>query len=147
MVTLLLHRLRSKYPICWHFLSYSILNLDIHLLNKPFFQPQRGHIKFSMRKCKRKTVKAVVGRFYRLQWGAWIRTKAGRQKKLWRKSWKRRKRLRRHVFVNATQKRLLDHMVTRFWKRPRYYVDDPYQPYHVRHGIPGRSSQYPSTFR
>merc|ERR1719234_2979268 len=35
---------------------------------------------------KRKSLGAVVMRFKRLDWGAWIRPKAGRAKKLWKKS-------------------------------------------------------------
>ncbi|OWR42659.1 50S ribosomal protein L35 [Danaus plexippus plexippus] len=27
-------------------------------------------------------------------------------------------------------------MVTRYWKKPRYYVDDPYAPYHTREEFP-----------
>ncbi len=30
---------------------------------------------------------------------------------------------------------MLDRMMTPFWLRPKYYVDDPYSPYHTRHGI------------
>jgi hypothetical protein len=26
-------------------------------------------------------------------------------------------------------------MMTPFWLRKKYYVDDPYEPYNVRHGI------------
>lgn len=88
--------------------------------------------KFSLRKGKRKTVKAVVSRFFRLHWGGWIRPKVGRQKKLWKKSPSQKRRLRQHVFCNATQNTLLDKMVTKFWKKPKYYVDDPYAPYHTR---------------
>ncbi|XP_033232209.1 39S ribosomal protein L35, mitochondrial [Belonocnema kinseyi] len=92
----------------------------------------RSLIKFSLKKGKRKTVKCVLDRFYRLHWGIWIRTKCGRNSNLWRKSLNRRKRLGRHVFCNATQSWLLDKMVTKFWRRPKYYVDDPYEPYHYR---------------
>ncbi|CAH1114047.1 unnamed protein product [Psylliodes chrysocephalus] len=88
--------------------------------------------KYSMRKGKRKSVKAVTRRFYRLNWGAWIRTKVGRQKKLWKKSPPRKRRLRQHVFCNSTQSWMLDKMVGPYWRKPRYYVDDPYQPYHSR---------------
>ncbi|KFB52315.1 AGAP011635-PA-like protein [Anopheles sinensis] len=95
-------------------------------------QPSRTVIKFSMRKGKRKTVKAVVKRFKRLDWGGWIRTLSGRNKKLWRKRSNRKRRLRQHVLVNATQATLLDKMVTKYWKRPRHYIDDPYAPYHTR---------------
>lgn len=94
--------------------------------------PIRTLIKFSYRKGKRKTVKTVLHRFYRLNWGGWIRTKCGRHKRLWRKSAARKRRLRQHVFCNATQSTLLDKMVGRYWRKPKYYVDDPYEPYHVR---------------
>ncbi|CAH4037037.1 39S ribosomal protein L35, mitochondrial [Pieris brassicae] len=88
--------------------------------------------KFSLKRGKRKTVKAAVRRFFRLDWGGWIRTKVGRNKKIWKKSQPQRRRLRQHVFCNATQSTLLDKMVTKFWKKPKYYVDDPYAPYHTR---------------
>lgn len=83
-------------------------------------------------KGKRKSVRGVVKRFFRLHWGGWIRTYSGRHKKMWRKSHKNRRRLRQHVLVNSQQAWLLDKMVTKFWRRPKYYVDDPYSPYHTR---------------
>ncbi|XP_015597223.1 39S ribosomal protein L35, mitochondrial [Cephus cinctus] len=88
--------------------------------------------KFSLKKGKRRSVKTVLKRFFRLHWGVWIRTKAGRHKRLWKKSSNQKRRLRQHVFTNSTQSYLLDKMVTNFWKRPKYYVDDPYTPYHQR---------------
>ncbi|CAL7937889.1 unnamed protein product [Xylocopa violacea] len=96
----------------------------------------RTVIKFSRVKGKRKTVKAVVQRFYRLNWGIWIRTRAGSKKRLWTKSRKTKYNAKQHVFCNATQSTLLDKMVTRFWKRPHFYVDDPYNPYHIREEFP-----------
>lgn len=92
--------------------------------------------KFSLNKGKRKTVKAVIKRFKRLHWGAWIRTRCGRHKKMFKKSAARKRRLRQHIFTNATQSWLLDKMVTKYWKRPKYYVDDPYEPYHKRENFP-----------
>lgn len=74
----------------------------------------------------------MLRRFKRLHWGGWIRTYCGRQKKLFRKSARRRRRLRHHVLVNATQSWLLDKMVTKFWRKPKYWIDDPYTPYHQR---------------
>ncbi|XP_049880890.1 39S ribosomal protein L35, mitochondrial [Pectinophora gossypiella] len=94
--------------------------------------PSRTVTKFSLKKGKRKTVKAVIRRFYRLDWGAWIRPRVGRKKRLWTKSGARQRRLRQHLLVNSTQTTLLDKMVTKFWKKPKYYVDDPYAPYHTR---------------
>ncbi|XP_064552831.1 large ribosomal subunit protein bL35m [Drosophila montana] len=94
--------------------------------------PARSVTKFSLIKGKRKSVKAVLKRFKRLDWGAWIRTHSGRQKKLFKKSAELRRRLRQHVFTNATQSWLLDKMVTSYWRRPKHYIDDPYAPYHKR---------------
>ncbi|XP_078032945.1 mitochondrial ribosomal protein L35 [Augochlora pura] len=98
--------------------------------------PARTITKFSRNKGKRKTCKAVLKRFYRLNWGIWIRTRVGRHKKLWTKSENRKYRLRQHIFVNATQATLLDKMVTNYWRRPHYYPEDPYNPYHEREEFP-----------
>ncbi|CAG0915014.1 unnamed protein product [Notodromas monacha] len=89
----------------------------------------------SIGKGKQKTSSVVKSRFFRLNWGIWIRTKAGRDMHLWKKSEKARLELRQHVFVNATQTRLLDRMVSPYWRRPRYWVDDPYQPYQERNNF------------
>lgn len=95
----------------------------------------RSVIKFSRRKGKRQTEKDVVKRFYRLNWGGWIRTIAGRHKHLWKKNYKRKWRIQRHILCNAQQSFLLDKMVTAYWRRPKHYVDDIYQPYHHREGF------------
>lgn len=88
--------------------------------------------KYSWGKGKRKSVKPVLKRFYHLNWGGWIRTICGRKKKLWKKGSKQRRRLRQHVLCNATQSTLLNKMVGKYWTKPKYYVDDPYEPYHTR---------------
>ncbi|KAF7704362.1 39S ribosomal protein L35, mitochondrial [Silurus meridionalis] len=95
-------------------------------------QPCRNVTYFSVKKGKRKTVKAVVDRFLRLHCGLWVRRKAGYKKKLWKKSAVRKKRLREHVFCNKTQCKKLDKMTTSFWKRRNWYLNDPYQKYHDR---------------
>lgn len=95
-------------------------------------QQSRTVTKFSLKKGKRKSVKGVLKRFKRLDWGGWIRTRSGRNKKMWRKSSSLKRRLRQHVFVNGNQSWLLDKMVTKFWRRPKHYIDDPYTPYHTR---------------
>lgn len=106
-------------------------------------QPVRTVTKFSLQSGKRKSVRCVPNRFFRLHWGIWIRTKCGRHKKLHKKRLSRRRRLRQHVFTNATQSWLLDSMVTKFWKRPKYYIDDPYEPYHTRDFGIGRTKPQP----
>ncbi|XP_051866100.1 39S ribosomal protein L35, mitochondrial isoform X2 [Pristis pectinata] len=97
-----------------------------------FQQPARTLTYCSIRKGKRKTVKAVVKRFLRLHCGLWVRRKAGYKKKLWKKRSDRKRRLRQHVFCNKTQSKMLDKMTTKFWKRRNWYVNDPYQMYHDR---------------
>lgn len=98
----------------------------------PSVTTERSLTKFSLNKGKRKTVKAVLKRFKRLDWGGWIRTRTGRHKKLFKKSNALKKRLREHVLVNSTQAWLLDSMVCKFWRRPKHYIDDPYTPYHTK---------------
>ncbi|XP_006629772.3 large ribosomal subunit protein bL35m [Lepisosteus oculatus] len=95
-------------------------------------QPARSLTYVSLRKGKRKSVKAVVKRFLRLHCGLWLRRKAGYKKKLWKKKPARKRRLRQHVFCNRTQSKLLDKMTTSFWKRRNWYANDPYQKYHDR---------------
>lgn len=105
-------------------------------LNHPISTVQiRSVTKWSLQKGKRKTVKAVIHRFKRLEWGGrgiWIRARAGAKKKMWKKSPAQRKRCKTHVFCNATQSFMLDKMVTRYWKKVRHYPDDPYKPYMKR---------------
>lgn len=107
----------------------AIINLSNNLVQH---QQTRNVTKFSLQKGKRKSVRAVLKRFKRLDWGGWIRTRSGRQKKMWKKSSALKNRLRQHVLVNATQSWLLDKMVTKYWRRPKYYINDPYAPYHKR---------------
>lgn len=124
-----------------HFSNFQLGNCNTrtNLLANPEIKQISGNIqqcrtvtKFSLGKGKRKSVQTVLKRFYRLNWGIWIRTKCGRNKKLWKKTSGRKRRLRQHVFCNAVQSNLLDKMVGKYWQKPRYYVDDPYEPYHTR---------------
>uniref|UniRef100_A0A0A9XSC7 Large ribosomal subunit protein bL35m n=1 Tax=Lygus hesperus TaxID=30085 RepID=A0A0A9XSC7_LYGHE len=106
--------------------AFSVLNtsspaMETRFLLAPKTADQhstRSLTKYSLQKGKRKCVKAVIRRFFRLDWGIWIRPKCGRHKKIYTKSWRRRRRLRQHVFTNATQSWLLDTMVTRYWSGP-----------------------------
>lgn len=95
-------------------------------------QQTRNVTKFNYRNGQRRTCKAVVKRFMRLNCGLWIRPRSGRAKKLWKKPDYILQGLRTHVICNRTQSKMLDKMVGDYWKRPKYYVDDPYEPYHVR---------------
>lgn len=77
----------------------------------------------------------AVKRFFRLGWGGWIRPRMGRKKKLWRKPDQLRWWVRQHVTCDDAQCQMLEKMITPEFKKRRYYVDDPYEPYHKRHGI------------
>ncbi|KAL5021901.1 hypothetical protein ScPMuIL_001056 [Solemya velum] len=134
---------------CRHYTSNLSLGCTRNLLSvcSPFKQCSRNVVRYSVRKGKPKSSKAVVKRFFRLYWGGWIRPRVGREKKLWTKTRPRRYRLRQHVFCNSQQSKLLDRMVTPFWKREHYYVDDPYAPYHKRtnssHFLPEKPRFFP----
>ncbi|OPJ70785.1 large ribosomal subunit protein bL35m [Patagioenas fasciata] len=110
----------------------SILSSVTALLPSLLQQPARTLTYCSLRKGKRKTVKAVTERFLRLHNGLWVRRQSGYKKKLWKKSASQKKRLRELVLCTRTQCKLLDKMTTSFWKRRNWYVDDPYQKYHDR---------------
>ncbi|GFO44684.1 39S ribosomal protein l35, mitochondrial [Plakobranchus ocellatus] len=74
----------------------------------------------------------VIDRFYRLPWGAWIRTQGGRKKGLYKRRPRIRWKLQQHIFCNYHQNKLLDKLVTPKWKEPKYFVDSPYEPYSQR---------------
>ncbi|XP_035281773.1 39S ribosomal protein L35, mitochondrial [Anguilla anguilla] len=111
---------------------HSIFQRIQPLLPSLALHPVRSLTYYSVKRGKRKTVKAVVKRFLRLHCGLWLRRKSGYKKKLWKKLPARRTRLRQHVFCNRTQTKLLDKMTTSFWKRRNWYLNDPYQKYHDR---------------
>nr|CAG4642933.1 EOG090X0J5E [Evadne anonyx] len=101
-------------------------------LVSPVIEQTRSVTKWSLKKGKRKSAKSVTERFFRLEWGAWIRPMVGCHKRHWSKTAKRKIRGARHVFCNSTQSTLLDKMVTKYWRKPHHYVDDIYRPYHHR---------------
>jgi len=84
---------------------------------------------FDINDGKRKSLSAVVMRFKRLDWGAWIRPKAGRNKKLWKKSLRQQVVNERHVFCKSYHKRRFDRAVSSDIKEIRHIPDDPYKVY------------------
>ncbi|XP_070540811.1 large ribosomal subunit protein bL35m-like [Ptychodera flava] len=102
-------------------------------------QFNRSVISWSRNKCKKKTVKAVIHRFYRLDNGIWVRRFAGYKKKAFKKSGARRRRHRQHVLCSKTQSTLLDRMVHPYWLRRRYFIEDPWEKYHDRHFVLGKA--------
>lgn len=64
--------------------------------------------------------------------GLWLRAIAGRQRKMWKKHRKRRRRNKQFIFCNKTQSKMLDRMVTMEYKTRKYYPDDPLQQFQER---------------
>ncbi|KAL3313783.1 mitochondrial 54S ribosomal protein YmL35 [Cichlidogyrus casuarinus] len=81
-------------------------------------------------------VQNVIDRFKRLRWGAYIHARAGRHKHIYRKSDRHRVKLGEHIITNWPVSYLLDNMTNEHFRRPRYYPDDIYEPYHTRTGVP-----------
>lgn len=77
----------------------------------------------------------AVRRFFRLRWGGWIRPRRGRDKRLWRKPDHIRWWTRQHVLCDEQQTAYLEKLITPNFKKTRHFIDDPYEPYHKRHGI------------
>jgi len=78
---------------------------------------------------KRGTLRAVEMRFKRLDWGAWIRVKAGRHKKHWRATTDMLQQKEKHVFCAPYHKRRFDRCVSSEFKEQRHIPDDPYRVY------------------
>ncbi|XP_054714743.1 39S ribosomal protein L35, mitochondrial-like [Uloborus diversus] len=97
------------------------------------FNSSRTVTKFSLKTGKRKSVQAVLTRFYRLNSGLWIRRRAGCHKRLWRKSDYQKYHGKEHVFCTRAQCIMFDKMITNYHKKRKYYIDDPFEPYQVRH--------------
>ncbi|VDL93931.1 unnamed protein product [Schistocephalus solidus] len=76
----------------------------------------------------------AVDRFKRLRWGAFIHARAGRRKHLYRKNpWVVAKK-DEHILTNRATSFLVDNLVNRYWRRPQFYPQDIYEPYHKRTG-------------
>ncbi|VDD80982.1 unnamed protein product [Mesocestoides corti] len=81
-------------------------------------------------------VKVVIDRFKRLRWGAYIHPRAGRRKHLYRKNpWVVAKR-DEHILTSRALSFCLDNMLNAHWRKPRFYPEDIYEPYHRRTGVP-----------
>ncbi|CAH8447890.1 unnamed protein product [Schistosoma turkestanicum] len=78
----------------------------------------------------------TIDRFKRLRWGAYIHARAGRAKHLYRRSESELNRRSEHILTNRATSFLMDNMLNRQWRKPKYYPNDIYEPYHKRTGVP-----------
>jgi len=77
----------------------------------------------------RTPLKAVEMRFKRLDWGMWIRPKAGRNKKAWKKHQKQLINREKHFFCAPFHNSRFDRAVLSETKEIRHIPDDPYKVY------------------
>ncbi|CAH8564503.1 unnamed protein product [Dicrocoelium dendriticum] len=81
-------------------------------------------------------VNDVISRFKRLRWGAFIHARSGRRRHLYRRTEAVREKLSDHLLTNRATSFLLNNMLNDHWRKPQYYPDDIYEPYHQRTGVP-----------
>ncbi|GFY50999.1 39S ribosomal protein L35, mitochondrial [Trichonephila inaurata madagascariensis] len=91
--------------------------------------------KFSLKTGKKKSVATVLRRFFRLHNGIWIRRRAGCHKRMHKRTPDEKYNLRQHVVCTQSQCLMLDKMITDHWKKRKYYIDDPFEPYHDRNNL------------
>ncbi|XP_055946474.1 39S ribosomal protein L35, mitochondrial-like isoform X2 [Argiope bruennichi] len=97
--------------------------------------PTRNVTNYSLKTGKKKSVNAVLARFFRLHNGLWIRRRAGCHKRLHKRNHRDKYNLTQHVVCTKTQCLMLDRMITNYWKKPKYFLDDPFEPYHKRNNF------------
>ncbi|KAI6177161.1 putative 39S ribosomal protein L35, mitochondrial [Aphelenchoides bicaudatus] len=93
------------------------------------------HIRFDPQVGRKRPAQDVLDRFKRLNNGMWIRPHAGRNKRRYQKDEVFAKTSYYYETCTKEECEMLDKMMTPFWLRHKHYVDDPYEPYQVRHGI------------
>lgn len=67
--------------------------------------------------------------------GIWIKGQPGRHTKAYAKDAIFNETNEHYMTCTKEECMMLDKMMTPFWLRKPHYVDDPYEAYHVRHGL------------
>jgi len=78
---------------------------------------------------ERRGMDAAFWRFKRLDWGQYIRAKAGRYRKLWKRCAPRLWQREAHVFCKSFHNRRFERMFHPEWKEKRHIPDDIYEKY------------------
>uniref|UniRef100_A0A0R3T9R8 39S ribosomal protein L35, mitochondrial n=1 Tax=Rodentolepis nana TaxID=102285 RepID=A0A0R3T9R8_RODNA len=91
-------------------------------------------------------VQVVIDRFKRLRWGAYIHPRAGRRKHLYRKRPHVVAKMDEHILTSRAMSFALDNMLNKDWRKPKYYPEDIYEPYHCRTGVPWDYASYKRRF-
>ncbi|CDW53603.1 Probable 39S ribosomal protein L35, mitochondrial [Trichuris trichiura] len=118
-----------------HFFRFSLLRISVRKHARiPHWE---YHIRFSPEDGRKVPCKDVLDRFKRLNTGMWIRANPGRNTKRYLKDEPWLTSSLQHVTCTPIECQILDKLVSRFWQRPKYFVDDQYEAYNVRHSIDG----------
>lgn len=81
---------------------------------------------------KRHNEPRALDRFYRLNWGGWIRARGGRGSGMWKKKAPEMWWSKQHVFCSERQTEQLEKMFEQKYRKKKYFVDDPYEIYEKR---------------
>lgn len=84
---------------------------------------------------KRHTDPRALDRFYRLNWGGWIRARGGRGSGMWRKDANKMWWTKQHVLCSRTQSEMLEKMFEQKYRKKKFFVDDPYEIYEERNDL------------
>lgn len=76
----------------------------------------------------------------------WIKTHMGRHKKRYQKDDVFSTVADYYETCTKEECEMLDKMMSPFWLRPKHYVNDPYEPYQVRHDIDSPRVDYQGRF-
>lgn len=115
----------DEHPKCSFFRSAFLEAPSFHVPSRGFMHATRFH-------GLKATDSEVPKRFFRLDWGGWIKRLQGAHKRVWKMSRRRRLQKELHFFVEKTNSKKFDRMVTREYRTPKFFVDDIYEPYQKR---------------
>lgn len=74
-------------------------------------------------------------RFYRLNWGGWIRARGGRGSRSWQKTGPNMWWTKQHVLCSERQSEQLEKMFEQKYRKKTFFVDDPYEIYEERNNV------------
>uniref|UniRef100_A0A0N5BWX2 39S ribosomal protein L35, mitochondrial n=1 Tax=Strongyloides papillosus TaxID=174720 RepID=A0A0N5BWX2_STREA len=93
------------------------------------------HIRFDGKEGRKKVAQDVLDRFKRLNNGMWIHARPGKTKQRYMKDEHFQETSLQYVTCTKRECEMLDKMMTPFWLKKRFYINDPYKAYHIRHNI------------
>lgn len=74
-------------------------------------------------------------RFYRLNWGGWIRARGGRGCGMWKKTGPKMWWTKQHILCSERQSEQLEQMFEQKYRKKKFFVDNPYEIYEEREDL------------